>query len=166
MPDGLDDLVALVAYDEVSGPLIAAVKQRGELSVLRALVPAMSMLVPNLREHPFTLTWAPTTDRRRRQRRFDQAEVIAEIVSGELGCRPIGLLRRSPGPSQTGRDRSQRLRGVRFEPTMTVEGLVVVVDDVITTGATLSAAAEALRAAGADAVIGLTLARTPERHAI
>ena len=157
---------ALVTYDEVSGPLIAAVKQRGEVGILRSLSPAMAMLLPADLGGRCCVTWAPTTDRRRRERGFDQAEVIARVVARTIDQRSVRLLRRMPGPHQTGRDRSERLHGVRFEPSGRIEGPVVVIDDVITTGATLSAASDTLRMMGADAVHGLALARTPDHHAI
>ena len=61
----------------------------------------------------------------------------------------------------TGADRLHRLLGPSFDGTRPISGHVVVVDDVCTTGATLGAAARALRAAGAERVSGLVLAVTP-----
>ena len=60
------------------------------------------------------VSWAPTTPARRRARGFDQAEVLARAVARttRLPCR--GLLRRLPGPPQTGLPASERRRGPRF----------------------------------------------------
>jgi predicted amidophosphoribosyltransferase len=162
VPDGLDSLTALLRYDLRSSPFVAAVKYRGARASLGASAPALARLLDPGVESP-VLTWAPTTDSRRRRRGFDQAEVIAGLVAREFGVSPRPLLQRLPGPHQTGRTRSERLHGVGFVADGPVPSVVVVCDDVVTTGATLDAAAAALREAGARVVRGLALARTPER---
>jgi predicted amidophosphoribosyltransferase len=162
VPDGLDSLAALLRYDRRSSPFVAAVKYRGARASLAAFAPALARLVGPGVEPP-VLTWAPTTDSRRRRRGFDQAEVIAGLVAAEFGVAARPLLERRPGPHQTGRSRTERLHGVEFVATGPVPASVVACDDVVTTGATLAAAAAALREAGARVVRGLALARTPER---
>lgn len=160
VPEGLDSLSALLRYDGGSRPFVAAVKYRGARASLATFAPALAGLVGR-RSSGVVLTWAPTTDERRRRRGFDQAETIARLVS--RSCRiPVGpLLRRLPGPPQTGRSRSERIDGVHFLASAPVPAEVVVCDDVVTTGATLSAAAAALRQAGGGIVHGLALTRTP-----
>jgi predicted amidophosphoribosyltransferase len=89
--------------------------------------------------------------------------VIAREV-GRHGGRPVRqLLDREPGLQQTGRSRRERSQGIVFRPRTEVSGAVVIFDDVVTTGATLSAAGRALQDAGASAVVGVALAATPER---
>ena len=109
------------------------------------------------------VTWAPTGARRRRQRGFDQAELVARHVARQLGvpCRRL-LERRGSGGPQTGQDRQGRLHGPAFRAHPRVEPVrVLVVDDVVTTGATLESAASALRQAGAAEVTCAAVAATP-----
>ncbi len=113
---------------------------------------------------PLRITWAPTTRERRRARGFDHAQILAQAVGARLGYPVIGLLRRNPGPAQTGLSAAARRRSPSFSTRQPVSGTVLIVDDVATTGATLSAAGRVLRAAGAVRVIALTAARTPARH--
>lgn len=108
------------------------------------------------------ITWAPTSRRRRRGRGFDQAEILARAVARRWGVPARGLLVRDDTPSQTGRSRQQRLVGPGFRSRSAARWRhVVVVDDVVTTGATLRAAIDALRRAGVGQVSGVALAAAP-----
>lgn len=162
-PAGLDDALALVRYDESSRPLVLALKFHGRRDVAAVVGPALARLLDALRLRATTptVTWAPTTAGHRRSRGYDQAEVLARAVGDSAGLPVRRLLRRSGGPSQTGRSRAERLDGVEFEVVGRPPTDVVVCDDVLTTGATMTAAASAVRGAGAVRVTGLVLARTP-----
>jgi competence protein ComFC len=111
------------------------------------------------------VTWAPTSGRRRRERGFDQAELVARQVARQLGVPCRRLLERVGDGPQTGRDRLGRLRGPTFRAHPRVPAArLLVVDDVITTGATLAAARAALLRAGATEVVPAAFAATPARH--
>jgi len=113
------------------------------------------------------VTWAPTSARRRRERGFDQAELVARQVARQLGVPCRRLLERTgdAGP-QTGRSRVGRLDAPVFRVHPHVPpARVLLVDDVVTTGATLRAAADALVAAGAADVLPAAFAATPRRVA-
>ena len=109
------------------------------------------------------VTWAPTSAKRRHRRGFDQAELVARRVALQLGVPARCLLRRDGvAPPQTGLDRARRLHGPVFSASPAASGRrVLVIDDVVTTGATLRSAAHALRAAGAIDVIRSAVATTP-----
>jgi predicted amidophosphoribosyltransferase len=103
---------------------------------------------------------------RLRRRGFNQALVLAEAISGRTGLAPSDCLRRrGPGSPQVGRDRRARLAGTAgaIEARARVPGVALIVDDVVTTGATLAACAAALRGAGATEVGAIAFARTPGR---
>jgi ComF family protein len=107
----------------------------------------------------------PLHPRRLRRRGYDQAALLARGAARRFGLPLAPLLSRvRETGQQVGRDRLARALNVRgaFAPAAGVLGLrVCLVDDVLTTGATASAAAEALLSAGAAGVEVRTLARAP-----
>ena len=165
-PPGLDGCAALLDYDGTGRELVARLKYRNARSALPFLARALAPLAAG---HPLdVVTWVPTTAARRRGRRFDQAELLARAVARRLGLPCRRLLRREAGPPQTGLDLSSRRAGPSFRPVRRLRAgtAVLLVDDVVTTGATVSAAARALKAAGAARVEAAAAARTrPDRRA-
>jgi len=116
---------------------------------------------------PDLLVASPASVQRLRERGFNPALVLARAVGRELGIPVQGraLAKIRPTPPQAGLDRAARRRNLReaFAVRAGMEGLhVAVVDDVMTTGSTLSALARALREAGARRISGWVAARTPD----
>ncbi|QXC62796.1 hypothetical protein KSP35_08450 [Aquihabitans sp. G128] len=157
VPPSLDRCRALLDYDGAAREVVAQLKYRNARSPVGWLAEGVAGLV---RPHEVeVVTWAPTTEVRRRRRGFDQAELLARRVGRHLGVPCRSLLARRPGPAQTGRSSAERHDGPSFVPTRRLDGLrIAVVDDVVTTGATLDAAGRALRAAGAVHLLGLAAA--------
>ena len=160
----LADVMTPFVYEGVVRTAVQHLKYRG----VRTLVPEMArpmawelaVTVPP----PFTLVPVPLHPRRLRERGFNQAELLARELARLLDAPLLtGLLRRTADTSSQVETatRAERLQNVRdaFASTGTLDGeAVVLVDDVTTTGATLSSAARALRSAGASRVYGLTYA--------
>ncbi|MBA3653110.1 MAG: ComF family protein [Actinobacteria bacterium] len=158
-PPGVDRCLALLAYAGAGRELVARLKYRNARAGVRWLAGAMAALV----DEPVDLvTWVPTTPARRRQRGFDQAELVARRIAAHLRVPCRSVLRRGPGPTQTGAGAAARRAATpSLGARRAVAGTVVLVDDVVTTGATLSAAARCVRDAGARRVVALVAARTP-----
>ena len=103
---------------------------------------------------------------RKRERGYNQAELIAKPLAKRLGVTlaPDAMVRKMPRPPQLVLSRSEHWKSVRGAYAMRhgaqVDKLrVLLVDDVLTTGATLDACARVLKNAGAAVVMGLTVGR-------
>ena len=112
------------------------------------------------------VSWVPLSRARLRGRGYDQAGILAKEVSERLGL-PCGRLlekiRNNPAQSRTGsvQDRYDNVKGVYRCCSSPAGERILLIDDIVTTGATLGEAAGVLLDAGAKSVTGLTVARTP-----
>lgn len=168
---GLNPLSAGASLGPYEGPLrtvIHELKYRGRRRAAARLAEALvaENAVRRLLSPGAVLVPVPLHPRRRRERGFNQAEIVAREVGqlANLHVSPLALVRRKDTPPQTGLSAAERRKSVAGAFAVRrhchVAGKVVVlVDDVLTTGATALACARALRDAGAVEVRVLTLAR-------
>lgn len=112
------------------------------------------------------ISWIPLSKKRLRQRGYDQARLLAEEIAAKTGlpCRQLLQKVKNNSAQSLTRDAKQRRENVAgvyaLDDGADVSGLrILLVDDVVTTGATMSEAARILRKAGAKSVYGVTLAR-------
>ena len=111
------------------------------------------------------ISWPSLSKKRRRERGYDQAQLLAGEVGKALGLPVVKTLEKAHRPAQSGLDGLEARRVnvlgayTAVEPENFRGKTVLLVDDVVTTGATLSECAGTLRAAGAAAVVCATLAR-------
>ena len=151
-------------YNSVIRKLILNFKYRNQRSSLRflgdALVRRVKVEQSRILQKIDFVTWAPTTTKRRVERGFDHAELIAKYVAKQLSvpCRKV-LVRLSDRP-QTGKSRNARLVGPTFRARNFDAEHVLLIDDVVTTGATLNSASHALYQAGAGLVTCMAVAST------
>lgn len=146
--------------DEIS-QLIYKLKYDGNRDVARLFANQMKDYVPL--ERFDVVTFVPTTGVSQRRRGYNQAQIIAQELTKQTGLELQNLLLRNQHIDQIGLNRSGRLAAVEgnFIPTSrSAMGLrILIVDDVITTGATINECAKALKANGAKSVWALAIAK-------
>lgn len=155
---------AAVGYDEAARSFVHAWKERG----LRRLAEEAAAVVAERIAPPAVdaLTFVPADRSRRLERGHNPAERLALELAARWRIPCLPLLERRRGGRQRGSSATERraVRGAFAPAAGSAPRRVALVDDVYTTGATASAAATALRAAGASRVEVVTLARALRRH--
>lgn len=167
LPVGLVQLEWCAMYSGPTRDALRALKYRGERRLSEPLAQALAARWAAAGVGGDVVTWVPVHPARRRERGFDQAEDLARGMAGQLGLPVLGCLeRRQKTEAQHALGEQARLdnTATAFAPAAKAvpalrDRWIVVVDDILTTGATLGGCATALSAAGALAVSGVTVAR-------
>jgi ComF family protein len=165
-----DGTVAALAYEFPADVLVQGLKFRGELALAPLLGRLLAARLPRGARADFIVP-VPLSAARLRSRGFNQAHEIARAVAAATGCRLAPLLaeRSRDTPPQLDLPPEERARNVRgaFRCSQRLERAeIAVVDDVMTTGATLEELAATLKRAGAARVVNWVVARTaPPAHA-
>jgi ComF family protein len=166
-PPGIIQLEWCCAYTGPARACVHALKYDGELRLIEPLAELMAARWRRAGIGGDVLVPVPVHAARRRQRGFDQAELLARDVGRLLGLPVINAVQRAARTAaqhQLGRRARAANVGHAFAPDARRSGEVsgrwaVLVDDVVTSGATLAGCAQALYDAGAAAASGLALAR-------
>ena len=162
-------LKAWAVFKEPLQSALRKLKYRRDFSMGDAIAAAMMPFVKSLEWQIDLVVPVPLGKQRMHERGYNQVAMIAQPLALGLGWQylPKALARRKETRSQVGLSREQRHENVAgaFQATPGVKGKsILIMDDVSTTGSTLSSGAEALFAAGARDVYALTVARALPHH--
>ena len=161
---GFEIARALGPYDSGWGALVREFKFEKELAIARFLAARLAEYVR--KEGPFgkidRITYVPMTRTDRRARGFNQARILARGLARRLGISVERLLvkvRQTPAQAAlSAAERRNNLRGA-FKVVRSGRGTVLIVDDILTTGATVEECARTLKTGGYARVYVLTVAR-------
>ncbi len=161
--DAAGDIRSIYRYDGVARQLVILLKDHCAADAAMVLAPQMADAINAMKLPEDTvLTWVIMPDIRRKKRGIDHGRTLCEAVSSVTGMPVRQLLIRSKnGHTQRGLNRDARLKNIAnsIRCEVSIDSTVVLIDDVLTTGATVSVCAEALRKAGATNVIAVTATR-------
>ena len=161
----LEPLAALTATGRHTGKLREAIHALKYENAQKLAIPLGERLAANLAQLEWpvdTVIPVPLHTSRRKQRGYNQSQLLSEVVASIIGkpCWPDAIERQRDTQSQVGLNRQQRQANMAnaFTADTQIGGYTaLLIDDVYTTGATLSGCAAALMAAGANAVFGMTV---------
>lgn len=152
--------------DSILERLIHPFKYKHQASIFRLFVPHMREALKLLREpKDLILVPVPLHSSRKKERGYNQAELLARWVAKSVGCRMMDVLERVKETGKQSQVHSRDQRRVNMEGAFRLrgdlprDGQIVLVDDIVTTGSTLLACRKALQAAGYEHnITALTLA--------
>ncbi len=158
---------APLAYEGPAREVVRALKFHGARRAAVAIAAQIAANAPPGWLDVGALVPVPLHPARARKRGYNQAREIATALAARTGRDLCDCLARAgPRGTQVGRDRRQRLAGIAGGVRLAAERTpprAVLVDDVLTTGATLAACARVLRDHGCAELVGVVYARTPGR---
>lgn len=164
----LKSVYALGIFDENFQELIHHFKYKGKISLGKSigLRLAEELRKQDLSEIAYIIP-VPLHKVRKRERGFNQSEILAEILGVELNLKVdksvLSRIRNTKDQTKLSEEeRKQNVTGafkVQDELQILKDKKIILVDDVITTGATLKECAQVLKQAGAQKILGVTIAK-------
>lgn len=159
-PQFLDSFTAVWYYEEDIRSSLLRYKFGGCRSYAPGYGRLLAMVLQKNYPDGFDLiTWVPVSRFRKWKRGYDQVELIARAAAGELGTEPVALMKkiRHTRPQSSLREYSQRKANVLgayqvLNPAEVAGKRILLLDDILTTGATASECARILKTAGAAEV--------------
>jgi len=163
-----EKVVAPFYYEEPIRDAILRFKFRGMRNYAGQFAKWMAVWVRDKLDGEYDLiSWVPCSRLRRWSRGFDQAELLAAALAAELNCTVLPVLRKNkhnPRQSRTKNAAARRANvlGVYqvLDPARIAGKRILLVDDVLTTGATLSECGKVLRLAGSGDLVCAVIAAT------
>jgi len=149
--------------DDVLARVIDAFKFERCKSAYQDLADVLTEVLP-VTPKDAVVTSIPTVPSHIRERGYDHAQLIAKAIAKRRRLPYKALLRRETSTRQRGASRKERFRQAKEAFTVlpvTIPSKIIVIDDVITTGATLHFAAKLLKDAGADTIFAAAIAKQP-----
>jgi ComF family protein len=157
VPDGVDSMVSIFGYEDSGADLLRKLKYANRRA---ALAPLVTAAAPSLPRADLVVP-VPVREERRRSRGYSLPDLTAQRLAKAIATPQRRALVRADDGVQEGRNREDRFGAISHVSRPVVGKQVLLVDDVVTTGATLASCALALRAAGAIEVHAFVLAATP-----
>lgn len=152
-------------YEEPVNLLVQRLKYGGEKYLAECFAKEMQTLYFKSVGYADCIVFVPMTDKRKRERGYNQSEELAKALSKliEVPIESDVLVKTKDTDSQVGLERRERLKNVKGSISLRNRALikdkrVMIIDDVMTTGATLEVIAEKLKDAGASEVVAITVA--------
>lgn len=162
--------VSVLYYEKEVRDSVLRFKFRGKESYAQAYGRLLAMRLVQCEVEFDLISWVPVSAARLRKRGYDQSRLLAEATARELGMHCTRSLRKTRNnPAQSSRksdaERAANVRNVYrpFEPVAFAGKKVLLIDDVITSGATLTEASRVLLTAGAARVECATLAAVRDK---
>lgn len=150
-------------YSGLAKKLVQKFKFERTQGAAHVIAEQLREALPKISEHTLIIS-VPSTTKRTRQRGYDHTALLCKELSKLTGLHYLSALGRLDQTRQVGSTRKQRLTQLQGyfyvkQPLIIKQADVLLVDDILTTGGTIEAAAAALKAAGARSVNAVVFAQ-------